>query len=129
MRVISLPHSTDFTDLGPIVEMGKADLVIRYDYRDDDKKVYWTKITFGIVYAYKYTECEYLDTDEFEFGLVEITDSKWIQEMLEIWLEGGLEKDLAFGRELDKVHHYRLYLDDNGLHDIICKTLKIEEEH
>jgi hypothetical protein len=129
MRVIPLPHTTDFTDSGPIVEMRNADFVIRYDYRDEARVIHWTKITFGIVYGFKYTEAEYIDTLDYEFGLVELQDSRWIQEMLDIWIrERGGEKELAFGGELDKVHHYRLYFDDKGLYDIICKTLRIEEE-
>jgi hypothetical protein len=129
MQIINLPYPTSFTAAGPIIEMRNANVIIRYDHSSNKKQASWTKITFDTVYGYKFTECEYISTLDYEFGLVDIPNSRWIRDLLDVWVrEGGNEESRAFGGEPNKVHHYRLYFDDYGLHEILCKSLRIEEE-
>jgi hypothetical protein len=130
MKIIKLPYKTSYTKSGPIIKMKDANVSIRYDYEDDRGQILWTEIIFGIVYGYKYTEIEYIDTLEYEFGLVQIEDSKWKKQMHDIWVkERGNDPERVFGGEAEKVHHYRLFFDNDGIHEIICKAIRIHVEN
>ncbi len=129
MKTIKLVYSPSFTDKGPIVEMKNGNIVFRYDFENEDGKVHWTRIVFKTVYAYKYVESEYVNITDYKFGLVEIEDSLWIKQLLEVWVNDyGRKYEDAFGGKGHKIHHFRLYVDDDGLHEIICREIEISVE-
>ncbi|BCZ47569.1 hypothetical protein psyc5s11_36360 [Clostridium gelidum] len=126
MKKIQLPKSTSQCD-ELYVEMKNADAIIKYLY-EDEVVSNLVSIKFKTVYSLTYTECEYINTLDFTFGLVEIDNSKIKSNLLKIWqLRNGPISE-AFGGEVEKVKHYRLYFDDYGMYDILCKEIEIEEE-
>jgi len=107
--------------------MKNADAVIKYLY-EDEVVSNLVSIKFKTVYSLTYTECEYINTLDFTFGLVEIDNSKIKSNLLKIWQLRNSSISEAFGGEVEKVKHYRLYFDDYGMYDILCKEIEIEEE-
>ena len=129
MKGIELPYPTSFTNSGPEVTFTNSDLTIKYDYVDDNKVVHWVTIIFEFVYGFNYIECDYTNTSNYKFGLVQIVGSDWIKRLENVWSQ-EYERDLKniFGGELDKVKHFRIYFDDHGMYDIICKGILIAEK-
>jgi len=126
MKKIELPKSTGQCN-EVYVEMKNADTIIKYLH--EDKVVSnLVSIKFKTVYSLTYTECEYINTLDFIFGLVEIDNSKIKNDLLKNWQLRKRPISEAFGGEVEKVKHYRLYFDDYGMYDILCKGIEIEEE-
>lgn len=129
MKEIKLPKTTSQCNEEPYIEMKNGQVIIRYLYEDDYEEVNsLVSIKFETVYSFSYIECEYISTLEYKFGLVEIDDSKIKSELLTTWKLRNRAVDEAFGGEIEKIKHYRLYFDEYGMYDIICKGIEIEEE-
>lgn len=126
MKKIQLPKSTSQCDELSI-EMKCGDTIITYSY--EDEIVYsLISIKFKKVYSFIYTECEYITTLDYTFGLIEIDNSEMKSNLLTAWQMRNGSISEAFGGEVEKVKHYRLYFDDYGMYDIICKDIEIQEE-
>ena len=127
MKKIQLPKPTSQCDEEPYIQMKNGQAVITYSYEDEVVNSL-VSIKFKIVYSFTYTECEYISTLDYISGLIEVDNSKIKSDLLTTW---QLRKRLiseAFGGEVERVKHYRLYFDEYGMYDIICKEIEIEEE-
>ena len=124
MKFIKLPIPTSQCDEGPLLSMDNSDITIKYDYYYDEN-IFWTTVRFEYVYAFKFLECKYIDTNDFCFGMVEIHEFDWIKELLKNWEKDNRSLKDIFGGELSKIHHYRMYFDDVGMFEIICKNMEI----
>lgn len=120
MKIIKLPKSTSECDSSPIVNLNGVNTIIKYGNENIQVEIF-----FKIVYGFKYTDFEYINTIEYAFGLVEIEDSGWINELLDSWKKRDRPISEAFGKELSKIHHYRLCFDEYGMYEVICKSLEI----
>jgi hypothetical protein len=127
MKKIDLPKATSLIESAPSLHMLGADARLTYSVEERGKE-YCTNILFQTVYGFLYTECEYVNTIEYCFGLVEIENSKWKNEFLDAWIMRERPIEDAFGGESFQVKHYRVYFDEYGMYDILCKNLKIESE-
>ncbi|AGF55330.1 hypothetical protein B0P06_000584 [Clostridium saccharoperbutylacetonicum] len=127
MKKIQLPKPTSQCEEEPYVQMNNSMVIIRYSY-EDERLSSVISIKFKIIYSFTYTECEYMDTSDYTFGLVEIDNSRIKSDLLTVWDLKNRPIDEAFGGEVEKIKHYRLYFDDYGMYDIICKNIQIGEE-
>lgn len=129
MKEIKLPKPTSQCNEEPHIEMKNSQVIIRYLYEDDYEEVNsLVSVKFESVYSFSYIECEYINTLDFCFGLTEVEDSKIKSELLTTWKLRNGAIDEAFGGEVEKIKHYRLYFDEYGIYDIICEEIDIEEE-
>ncbi|NRT73608.1 hypothetical protein [Clostridium beijerinckii] len=129
MKKIQLPKPTNQCVEEPYVEMKNSQVIIRYLYYDDYEEVdSLVSVKFESVYSFSYIECEYISTIDFCFGLTEVEDSKIKSELLTTWKLRNGAVDKAFGGEVEKIKQYRLYFDEYGMYEIICKGIEIEEE-
>lgn len=124
MIKIQLPKPTSQCDKEPYIEMENGQTIITYSYEDEfvDSLI---SIKFKTVYSFAYTECEYISTLDYDFGLIEIDSSKMKSELLKVWQLRNRLISEAFGGDVERVKHYRLYFDDYGMYDIICKEIEI----
>ncbi|EHI99781.1 hypothetical protein CDLVIII_3207 [Clostridium sp. DL-VIII] len=129
MKKIQLPKSTSQCNEQPHIEMKNSQVIIKYLYEDDFEEISsLVSIKFKTVYSFTYTECEYINTLDYSFGLIEVDNSKMKSDLLTSWQLRNRPIDEAFGGEVEKIKHYRLYFDEYGMYDIICKGIEIEEE-
>lgn len=127
MKKIQLPKPTSQCDEEPYIQMKNGQAIITYSYEDEVVNSL-VSIKFKRVYSFTYTECEYISTFDYSFGLIEVDNSKIKSDLLTTWQLGKRLISEAFGGEVEKVKHYRLYFDDYGMYDIICKEIEIEEK-
>ncbi|WP_297430040.1 hypothetical protein [Clostridium sp.] len=107
MKKIHLPKTTSSCNEEPYIEMKNGQVIIRYLYEDDYEEVNsLISVIFKSVYSFTYTECEYISTLDYEFGLVEIGNSKLKSDLLDIWQSRNRSISEAFGGEIEKVKHY-----------------------
>lgn len=127
MKIIQLPKSTGQCDVAPYIEMKSNETIIKYVYEDELVSSI-ISIKFRTVYSFAYTENEYISTLEYTNGLAEIYNSKIKSDLVNAWQLRARPISQAFGGEIEKVKHYRLYFDEYGMYEIICKEIEIEEE-
>lgn len=127
MKIIQLPKSTGQCDETPHIEMKNNEVIIRYVYEDELVSSLIT-IKFKMVYSFTYTENEYTSTLDYASGLIEIDNSKVKSNLMNAWKLRDRPISQAFGGEVEKVKHYRLYFDEYGMYDIICKQIEIEDK-
>ncbi|MDR3594245.1 hypothetical protein [Clostridium sp.] len=127
MKEIKLPKPTSQCNEQPYIEMKNSQVIIRYLYEDEVVNSL-ISIKLKSVYSFIYTECEYITTLDYTFGLIEVDNSKIKSDLLTAWQLRNSVISEAFGGEVEKVKHYRLYFDEYGMYDIICKEIEIEEE-
>lgn len=129
MAEIKLPKPTSQCNEEPYIEMKNGQVIIKYLYEDDYEEVNsLVSVKFKSVYSFSYIECEYISTLDFCFGLTEVEDSKIKSELLTTWKLRNRDIDEAFGGEVEKIKHYRIYFDEHGMYNIICKGIEIKEE-
>ncbi|MFJ8628410.1 hypothetical protein ACIRD3_37000 [Kitasatospora sp. NPDC093550] len=85
------------------------------------------KLTFHQVMSYGWVgdyDCLLPESDEFEFGLIEIFDSERLRALATAKVERipgmELEGERVVFRGDVVIHHYRLGFDDHGTYDVIC---------
>jgi hypothetical protein len=127
MKKIQLPKPTNQYNEEPYIEMRNSQTIIRYSYEDETVNSL-ISIKFKAVYSFTYIECEYINTLDYTFGLIEIESSRTKSDLLTAWQFRNRPINEAFGGEVEKIKHYRLYFDEYGMYDIICKEIEIEEE-
>lgn len=86
-------------------------------YRDD-QEVRTTQLSFDHVVAYEWNDFEFhrvsSSRQDFELGLIEITDSSIVAEIR------------STGRYIgEDLRHFRISFDDHGTYDIVCEKIKI----
>lgn len=59
------------------------------------------------------------------YGLVIIENSDWIQSLVGNFVLSESYADDAFGSEMNDVMHYRIYFDEVGLYEVVCKKMQI----
>lgn len=121
MKIIDLPKPTRECDFSPIVNLDGTNAIIKYGDEDNE-----ANLRFSVLYGFKYTDFEYINTLDYTFGLVEIENSDWTYEFLDAWEKRDRKKEEAFGKEVSRIHHYRLCFDEYGMYDILCKGFSIE---
>lgn len=126
MKTIKLPKPTSQCDEAPKVEMKDSDIIIRYIYEDEVSNNL-ILIKFKTVYSFRYIEAEYIDTIEYINGLVEVENSKWKSDLLNAWKLRDRPENEAFGGAVVSVNHYRVYFDEYGMYEIICKEIETGE--
>lgn len=126
MKKIELPKPTSQCDEEPYVEIKNGDTIIKYLY-EDEVSSNLVSIKFKTVYSFTYVENEYISTLEYINGLIEVGNSKMKNDLLDAWKLRDRVVDEAFGGELIKVKHYRIYFDEFGMYEVICKDIEIEE--
>lgn len=121
MKIIDLPISISEPYTSPIVILDEIGAIIKYSGEEGS-----LIIIFDTVYGFKFTESEYIDTIDFIFGLVEIENSEWFSDFFDTWKEHGNKMEDSFCGEASHIHHYRLYIDDYGMYDILCKGFSFQ---
>jgi hypothetical protein len=129
LKPIPLPVNKPGVPLGgvPTVTMqGSKKLVFHTGVYIDG--VTWTMVfEFSVIYAFRYLEEDHIDVAEFIYGIAEVESSPWIKQLSDDWVQRyKSDPSRAFGREPDKVHHYRVVYLENGMYEVVCKNLKIE---
>lgn len=85
-----------------------------------------TVVEFDDVFWYSWTDEDFEffneNPDDYEFGLIEIADSKRIRRWAHSQPGPGLPGVL---KESD-LHHYRLGFENHGTYDVICTRMRIE---
>ncbi|MCP9624803.1 hypothetical protein FOH10_11975 [Nocardia otitidiscaviarum] len=89
----------------------------------------WASVTFETVLAYRWSDFDLgdprTDRDQFEFGLIRITESELVDQLL----NGADRLDPAewYGSSMARgdIRHYRIAFDDHGVYDIVCGGLHI----
>lgn len=127
MKKIHLPKPTSQCEEEPYIEMKNGQTIITYSYEDEVINSL-VLIKFKTVYSFTYTECEYISTLDYSYGLIEVDDSRIKSDLLIAWQLRNKLINEAFGGEVEKIKHYRLYFNEYGMYDIICKDIEIEEE-
>lgn len=84
MKKIQLPKSTNRCDKEPYIQMKNDQVIIRYSCEDEAVNSI-ISIKFKLVYSFTYTECEYINTLNYSFGLIEVENSKIKSNLLTIW--------------------------------------------
>lgn len=97
-----------------------TDVLMCFDYLDDDDKAFHGGISFKTIYAYKNaTEMFYDYTLKGTYDtLVEYTNSEWLKKLAEKNPESA---------QLLKIRHFAIYLEDYGLYEVIASDFKILE--
>lgn len=99
-----------------------------------DNPAVHTRLTFESVFEYRWIAFNqsyptYNDQD-YEFALIEIVESEWIEAMLSGGMRRAEPPGQRFSSEIgeDALHHYRIGFDDYGTFDVICLGLRIDRE-
>jgi hypothetical protein len=83
----------------------------------DGQEFQVTRLTFEHVVYYEWNLFEYhrkpSNPEDSAFGLIEISDSQIIEEIV------------ATGRRLGGLKHYRITFDDHGSYDVVCDRVDV----
>lgn len=109
-----------------IIGLSIKDSSASFRYSDESDNI--IQLFFGIVYEFDYTEEDYIYSynEAPGFGLYEVYDS----EIIKTLIEKGMYKDnldLAFGGEYNKLKHYTLRINEEGVYNFVCKEFEISE--
>ncbi len=92
----------------------------------------FTKLTFVDVYEYRFIgpdhDYAWTNEEDFEFTLIEITDSEQVKRLLGSGIYGSRAVGTRLGAlaETD-LHHYRIGFDEYGTFDILCLNVRDEQ--
>lgn len=92
----------------------------------------YSRVTFSTVWLYRWvaTDIGYdpPDIDDYEFSLIEITDSPLVEEVFTkgSWQNEGQERDLRKLFGTDGIRHFRIGFDDHGTYDVLCATADVQ---
>jgi hypothetical protein len=85
-----------------------------------------THVDFTDVLWYQWTDEDFeifnSNADDYEFGLIEITNSEQVQR----WVHGRPGRSLPGVLKESDLHHYRLGFEEHGTYDVICTSLAIQ---
>ncbi len=136
--LIPIPGGGTILDDRPIVEVVSkryelVQLVIKYHSCYSDEGSRMGELTFKDVFQYRWTydEIDYndfeSDADDFEFGLIEITNSPYIADILSKSQKYRAGRGLAEQMRFYNVRHFRLGFDEYGCFDIIADDVSVRE--
>lgn len=97
-----------------------SDAILKY--HTNDKIV---EISFKSVYKFDFCDFEYMFDTVWEFGFCKYLDSPELYSLIEKLMLSNKDMNRAFGRDADKLVHYRIVIDDVGMYNIICKDVII----
>lgn len=124
MRIIQLPRPLSQCDEAPHIKMIDGDIILKYEDSESEEMI---SVCFETVYGFIYTETEYINTLDYVHGCVEIENSQWKELLLSAWELRDRNRNDAFGGESSKVSHYRMYFDEHGIYDVLCKEIIIKK--
>jgi hypothetical protein len=108
--VWKMPHMSQEFAEGPKIRQERLDqLVISYDYEQEDGSYAWEEMSFTGVVAFKFTlvgHCSLDQIDAFD-ELHEVTESEWAATTV---------------RATPGLRHYRIYFDDIGCYEVLATT-------
>ena len=96
------------------------------------KAARWSRVVFNVVWYYRWIEAdvgyEPDNPDDFEFALIEITDSALVQDFLARgrWPSDNGAADPRMILGPDPVRHFRIGFDDHGTYDVLCGDIHVE---
>ena len=142
-KIIEIPGGTTTLDDAPQVQIiGSSGtgvtVVIKYNssYIEEGKPSRFGEITFSGIFEYRWVKSDFEyeahpeHEGDYEFGLIEIMDSAYIEDMA----SKGSRRDypgerFGFGRDFpeSRVRHFRLAFDDYGRFDVIAVEVTIKE--
>jgi hypothetical protein len=117
-EVWSLPVLSQEFREGPVVELDRRALRLRYDYETETGEYAWQEIVFEGVEAFAFTghsSCTADMIDAYD-ALVEIVDSAWVARLREAQREPAPD-----------LRHLRIYFDENGCYDIVATAFELPE--
>ncbi len=138
-RVIEIPFGSTILEDNPVVEVVRkpgemVNLIVKYDscYSGEGNRM--GELTFVKVFQYRWTYGE-IDYDDFEsdpsdyaFGLIEITDSRHIADILaKTEKQRAKDSGLVLYMKLYNVRHFRLGFDEYGYFDILAADVCVRE--
>lgn len=117
LEVIPLRFSTATTEQGPMLELRRASLSLRYDAEGDDGVV-WTTLTFAPVFGVRFTADPSVAVwmlDAYS-RVCEVESSEWIQQLTTEASEGR--------RALQSARHFVVYFDDVGCFEVAASNVQ-----
>jgi hypothetical protein len=110
-EIWSLPVlSQEFRD-GPVVELDRCAVRLRYDYETESGDYAWQEIVFEGVEAFRFTghaSCTVDMIDAYDV-LVEVVDSAWVSRLQEARREPA-----------PPLRHLRIYFDELGCYEVVA---------
>ncbi|HEY4020904.1 MAG TPA: hypothetical protein VGM75_19590 [Pseudonocardiaceae bacterium] len=98
---------------------------LRLEYVSEPRRGRCTVVEFEGVSWYAWTDESFEffneNSDDFEFGLIEITNSERIQR----WANSAPGRGLPWALKESDLHHYRLGFEDHGTYDVICAEMNV----
>lgn len=102
----------------PEIKFEGMDMFIELKGYDDNDDYHECIIKFTSVVGYEYTLAGFAYTMDAYDKIVEIDNSEW---------KSRLQVNNSIKYEILKPKHYALYLDDNGLYQILAQNVMVEE--
>lgn len=99
-----------------------ANAIMKFDYFDEerDDRKFNGGITFEAVMSHRHSSEKFTKSIGAAYDtLIEITDSKWIDELKEISPEWA---------EYWKIKHYAIYLDGYGMYEFAARDFNVMQE-
>jgi len=126
--MLKLNKPTNRTVSGPIIHNGRAELMVEYDYEHDDGTIEWSKVFFGEVLAFEYSDISCCKA-EFVASAERITvvpASDWLTDVLSNWqqLIGWQEWQQRQGGA-KRFKHYSLFFDNAANLNVIASICLI----
>lgn len=82
---------------------------------------------FHNVYYFDYCEWDYINDNNWKFGLIEYSQSKLLDDIFSR-IDSTLSHN-SFGGEPEKICHYKLTIDDWGIYNLVCKGLSLDDNY
>jgi hypothetical protein len=141
-EVITIPGESTTYDDAPEVQIisnssHRPIVIITYraGLQEEGKAQLYGQIRFTGVLEYRWVDFDHLyspyDDDQGEgFGLIQITDSKWIEAMASKgWFQKYPGQRFGPGVDESRIKHYRMTFDDYGAFDVIAFDFSVGEIH
>lgn len=119
MKIINIPAIYEENIIGFVYD--GVNVKISYHYEET-----LVNLIFKCVYLFDFCEFEYIDDLDWKFGLVEYVESQMLNDLF-LRINSENRNFLAFGGEADKIRHFKLTIDDEGIYNIICKGFAMEQ--
>ncbi len=136
--LIPIPGGGTTLDDRPVVQVVSernemVKLIIKYKSCYSDEGPRFGELTFTPVFQYRWTYGEVgykdfeSDAEDYEFGLIEITDSAYIADILGKTKNYDGQRGLIFYKNFYNIRHFRLGFDEYGTFDIVAADVLVRE--
>ena len=105
-------------EVGPEITFNGMDVIIELKGYDDSDNYHECRIKFNSVIGYQYTLAGFTVTLDSYDRIVEIKDTKWIEQFKE-----ANEQEIGYWNP----KHYAIYLDEVGLYQFLAQNFDVEE--